>query len=410
MSRDREVVMAAAGYRLHELADLFPAMIPAEYAALRASMAAHGYDPAWPVVRWRGRVIDGRHRLRACAELGIDPVYADLPDGADPVEAVIRANLTRRHLSEGQRGMLAADLAQRRPGRLNASADAFTQTDAAAMFGVSRSTVQRARRVQERAHPEVAAAVRAGEVSVSDADSLIRDEPAVQRAALDEWRQRQADGDLVHTLREAGFRARRRAATEQKLERIAETARPLPDGGRRRYPVLLADPPWQYDAGALPVTASGGVRYQYPTMADAEIEGLPVDKLAAPAAVLYLWATAPKLESALSVMRAWGFDYRSSAVWLKQTAGGDLHKGTGYWFRGQHELLLVGKRGSFPAPHFGTAPLSVIEAERGAHSEKPAAVYALIESLWPDLDRIELFARETRDGWEAWGNEVEGRE
>ncbi|MCY3631680.1 MAG: MT-A70 family methyltransferase [bacterium] len=393
------------GLPLHELAGLFPVMSAEEYGALKASMAAHGYDPAWPVVRWRGRVIDGRHRLRACAELGIEPVYADLPDGADPVEAVIRANLTRRHLSEGQRGMLAADLAQRRPGRLNASADAFTQTDAAAMFGVSRSTVQRARRVQDRAHPEVAAAVRSGEVSVSDADSLIRDDPAVQLAALTAWRQRQADGDLVHTLREAGYRARRQAATADRLARIAETARPLPTGARR-YPVILADPPWQYEAGALPVTAAGGVRYHYPLMADAEIEALPVSGLAAPDAVLWLWATAPKLPEALRVMAAWGFAYRSSAVWLKQTEAGGLHTGTGYWFRGQHELLLVGRRGAFPAPHFGSAPLSVIEAARGAHSAKPAAVYAIIERLWPDLPKIELFARTPRTGWQTWGHEA----
>lgn len=396
---------------LHELASLFPDQAPPEYAALRASIEAHGYDPAFPVLRWRGQVIDGRHRLRACGELGIDPVYADLPDGADPVDAVIRANLNRRHLTTGQRSMLAADLAGYQHGGDRRSFQAAklpleTQAAAAARFGVSERTVRAARRVQDRAHPDIAAAVRSGEVSVSDADSLIRDDPAVQLAALADWRKRQADGDLVHTLREAGYRQRRRAATADQLARIAETAAPLPTG-RRRYPVILADPPWQYEAGALPLTASGGVRYHYPTMADAEIEALPVSDLAAADAVLYLWATAPKLPEAVAVMRAWGFDYRSSAVWLKQAADGGLHKGTGYWFRGQHELLLVGKRGSFPAPHFGTAPLSVIEAERRAHSQKPAAVYEIIERLWPDMPRIELFGRgQPRTGWELWGYEA----
>jgi len=405
---------AIAGGQLHKLAGLFPVQTPAEYAALRASMAAHGYDPAWPVVRWRGRVIDGRHRLRACAELGIEPVYADLSDDADPVEAVIRANLIRRQLTTGQRAMLAADLAGYQHGGDRRSDQAAklpleTQAEAAARFGVSERSVRAARRVADRAHPEIAAAVRAGEVSVSDADSLIRDDPAVQRAALTAWRQRQADGDLVHTLREAGYRARRQAATADRLARIADQAAPLPTGARR-YPVILADPPWQYEAGALPVTAAGGVRYHYPLMADAEIEALPVSGLAATDAVLWLWATAPKLPEALRVMAAWGFAYRSSAVWLKQTEAGGLHTGTGYWFRGQHELLLVGRRGAFPAPHFGSAPLSVIEAERAAHSAKPAAVYAIIERLWPDLPKIELFARAPREGWQTWGNEVEGRE
>jgi N6-adenosine-specific RNA methylase IME4 len=80
--------------------------------------------------------------------------------------------------------------------------------------------------------------------------------------------------------------------------------------------------------------------------------------------------------------------------------------GTGYWFRNQHELLLVGTRGAVPAPAPGTQARSVIVAPRGKHSAKPVEVREMIERLYPTLPKIELFARERVPGWDAWGNEI----
>ena len=118
-------------------------------------------------------------------------------------------------------------------------------------------------------------------------------------------------------------------------------------------------------------------------------------------AVLFLWATAPMIEDALAVMQAWGFEYKSQIVWDKEIAG------TGYWFRNQHELLLVGTRGKVPAPAEGTQWPSVIRALRRAHSEKPERALELIEDYFPTLPKIELYGRgESRPGWDAWGNEA----
>jgi N6-adenosine-specific RNA methylase IME4 len=99
-------------------------------------------------------------------------------------------------------------------------------------------------------------------------------------------------------------------------------------------------------------------------------------------------------------MEAWGFTYKSQAVWVKHKAA------TGFWFRGQHELLFVGTKGKVPAPAPGDAWASIIEAAARKHSQKPDIVYELIESYFPNLPKIELNARgPARDGWETWGPE-----
>ena len=79
----------------------------------------------------------------------------------------------------------------------------------------------------------------------------------------------------------------------------------------------------------------------------------------------------------------------------------------GYWWRNQHEHLLIGTRGSFPAPAAEARMSSVIHACRGAHSEKPVAVAELLETLYPNHAKIELFARKQRAGWAVMGNEID---
>jgi N6-adenosine-specific RNA methylase IME4 len=166
------------------------------------------------------------------------------------------------------------------------------------------------------------------------------------------------------------------------------------------FGVVYADPPWRYDHAAKPNRA---IENQYPTLTVEEIcalsdaDNFPNVK---EDAALFLWATAPKLREALAVMDAWHFDYVTNAVWIKDKVG------MGYWFRGRHELLLVGKRGSFSPPDEDLRPDSVVEFPRLAHSAKPGTVRTLIESMFPDVARVELFAREKAEGWAVWGNQA----
>jgi N6-adenosine-specific RNA methylase IME4 len=110
------------------------------------------------------------------------------------------------------------------------------------------------------------------------------------------------------------------------------------------------------------------------------------------------------LPEALDVMKAWGFAYKTHAVWFKERAGNA--RGIGYWLTGEHELLLIGTRGKVPAPAPGDNWRSVLKAPVGEHSAKPAIAYELIEAYFPTLPKIELNARSGRQGWEAWGNEA----
>jgi N6-adenosine-specific RNA methylase IME4 len=99
-------------------------------------------------------------------------------------------------------------------------------------------------------------------------------------------------------------------------------------------------------------------------------------------------------------MEAWGFAYKSQFIWLKDRPG------TGYWSRNIHEILLVGTRGSVPAPAPGEQYKSVIEAAVGRHSEKPAVFAEMIKEMFLNLPAIEMFARGPRLGWDVWGNEA----
>jgi N6-adenosine-specific RNA methylase IME4 len=135
-------------------------------------------------------------------------------------------------------------------------------------------------------------------------------------------------------------------------------------------------------------------------MSPAEIRALPVADLAAESCVLFLWTTAPCLEQAIEVIRAWGFEYKTGLVWDKEIIG------MGHWVRGQHEHLLVASKGSPPLPPTESVPASVFRERRREHSRKPKASYRIIESMYPALRKIELFARQTRPGWDVWGNEV----
>ena len=170
----------------------------------------------------------------------------------------------------------------------------------------------------------------------------------------------------------------------------------------RRYGVIYADPPWRFEPYSRVTGMDRAADNHYPTSPLAEIKALDVGSIAAADCVLFLWATAPMLPHAIEVMKAWGFTYKTCAVWSKDRIG------TGYWFRNKHEILLVGTRGHVPAPAMGTQWPSLILAPVGRHSEKPEAFCEMIESYFPTLPKIELHARGvvSRPGWDVWGLEA----
>ncbi len=171
---------------------------------------------------------------------------------------------------------------------------------------------------------------------------------------------------------------------------------PLPPAtGSALYDVIYADPPWTYQQKGV----QGAAAKQYPLMTDDELCAMKIP--AAKDCILYLWTTSPLLESGLRVMQAWGFRYKSQAVWDK------MRTGIGFWWIGQHETLMVGVRGDVKPPPPQLRRSSVIRAPRGRHSSKPDQVRDWIAAWYPDAKRLEMFSRLKRPGWDVFGNQVE---
>jgi N6-adenosine-specific RNA methylase IME4 len=164
--------------------------------------------------------------------------------------------------------------------------------------------------------------------------------------------------------------------------------------------LIYADPPWRYD---MPPMGDSGrsIENQYPTMDIEEICALPVRELVYDDGILFLWTTSPLFCQAIKVLDAWGFDYRTNMVWVKDKIG------MGYYVRQRHEILVIAKRGEIPTPAVDARPDSVVQAPRLEHSAKPPVFYDLIDRMYPGVRKLELFARNSREGWFSWGNQVD---
>ncbi|WP_243667494.1 MT-A70 family methyltransferase [Sinorhizobium medicae] len=209
-----------------------------------------------------------------------------------------------------------------------------------------------------------------------------------------------ADGTINPECQRADItqflKKKKRAAREKELATKIEA---LP---AKHYGLILADPEWRFEPYSRESGMDRAADNHYPTSATEIIASRPIAEIAADDSTLALWATVPMLPHALFVMESWGFEYKSSLVWVKDKIG------TGYWFRNQHELMLIGTRGDVPAPAMGDQFPSVVYSPAIQHSAKPERVLEILESYFPNIPKIELNRRgPPRKGWDAWGNEVE---
>lgn len=173
----------------------------------------------------------------------------------------------------------------------------------------------------------------------------------------------------------------------------------------KKYNIIYADPPWSYKDKAL--AGNRGAGCKYPVMSLEDICKLPVKELAADDCVLFMWVTMPKLNEAFDVINAWGFKYKTCAfTWVKQNKKSDsLFWGMGRWTRANAEICLLATKGKPKRVSAGVHSVIISHIER--HSKKPAEVRdRIVELMGADLQKIELFARETADGWDCFGNEV----
>lgn len=174
----------------------------------------------------------------------------------------------------------------------------------------------------------------------------------------------------------------------------------------KKYNIIYADPPWTYSKSGGKKNARGLAKSHYNTMSLEEIMELPVQDIAADNCALFLWTTLPKFPEAIRVIEAWGFSYFGGAfVWVKRNpkTGKDSF-GMGQWTRANPEVCLLAFKGRLKPQRHDVRQLLYAPAKR--HSEKPGEARERIIGLCGDLPRIELFARERVDGWDAWGDEI----
>ncbi len=187
---------------------------------------------------------------------------------------------------------------------------------------------------------------------------------------------------------------------EPTAVRIPETVRDLSmlTASEVRFPTIYADPAWTYKK----VYSRAAAVNHYPTLSLRQICSLPVRELSAENAHLHLWATVPLLPDALRVMEEWGFQYKSSFVWVKDKIG------VGNYWRVSHEMLLLGVRGKLRFLDHSVA--SWLRCRRTIHSRKPEAIRLLVERVSP-TPFLELFGRAEvhEPGWTVFGNQVERR-
>jgi len=400
--------MSRATMQFHEVANIFPLMGDAELEVLAEDIAKNGLiDSIWT---YQGKIIDGRNRYRACELANVEPRYQEWGGGTynELVTFVVSLNLHRRHLTSSQRAVVGLNIKrqleplarekQRESGQVNSqwevsekfqkavSEPVHADEDAAKIAGTNAHYIHDIENIEAQA-PEVVADVAAGYIAVDDAKKV---------AALPE----EARADVVQHYRDGDKKAGKialRKATRASRRAEVQKAPALPNN---KYRVWYADPPWHYNNSGL--DDYGHAERHYPTMTldDLCAMGAEIQARCADNAVLFLWITSPLLQDGFKVIRAWGFKYKTSFVWDK------VKHNFGHYNSVRHELLLVCTRGSCTPDNLKLFD-SVQSIERSTkHSEKPGEFVDIIETLYTRGNRIELFARNQRAGWDTWGNQV----
>lgn len=364
-----------------EFKSLIPPLSVEEFEQLEKNCIAEGIRES--ILLWNDTIIDGHNRYEIATKHNIayKTALKEFDSRDKATEWMIMNQFGRRNLSTYQRSLLALKLKpvfeekakenkvesgklfgeNHKKEEVSQKSDkpllnVNTNKELAKVAGVSHDTIAKVQKIEEKAPEKVKEQIQSGAISINKAYSDIRRE-------------------------------------EKRVEIKIAPPKQL-DGC---YDVIYADPPWNYNFAE---TESRAIENHYPTMDLEDIKNIKVPS--AENSALFLWVTAPKLEEGLQVLNAWGFTYKTCAVWDKEIIG------MGYWFRGQHEILLVGIKGNFKTPAPEHRESSVYKEKRTQHSKKPTHYYEWIEKAFPNQRYLEMFSRNKHnDKWEVWGNQSE---
>jgi N6-adenosine-specific RNA methylase IME4 len=401
----------------HPAADLFPMMIERDLQDLARDILENGQEHA--IIVHDGLILDGRNRFAACQIAGVVPRTTDWKANGSPTTFVLSCNLQRRHLSPTQRAMIAAKAevmfaaeAKERmraagrsaaPGR-PASQDLTSgnssdplalipnvkpkheaREDAGGLLGVNAHYVTDAKRLRSDA-PLLARMAESGLINMQQAKQLARLDADAQQKAEKAIRRGDDPRKVMSSLR---VEKKRRIADE-----IRNAPSVLPEG---QYRVIVIDPPWAYDQNADSTSKAVRGIVDYPDMSVDEICALPVGDLAYRDCALWLWTTNSFMRHAYACLDAWGFTEKTILTWDK------VDMITGHYLRNVTEHCILAVRGRPVFDH--ATETTLFREKRRAHSQKPQLFYNIVDALCPG-NKLEMFARQPREGYDAWGAET----
>jgi N6-adenosine-specific RNA methylase IME4 len=392
------------GYRRHPAAALFPLLEGPELAALGESIATNGLrDPIVRVtVGGETYILDGSNRGVACEQRGIQPRFIDY-EGPKDTASLIAYSLDkngdgRRHLDPSVRAMIAVEASKLMPRgnpgdrETGRSAGLLTQAEAGKRMGVSDRLIRRAVVVRDKGTAKVNEAVMKGKLSVDAALKATKGSAAMQDKIASEALAKKS-GQLKGGRVDALVRQEEKRAVVRKIneQRVA----PAPFGP---FGVIVIDPPWPYENSDQHDGSRGHI--DYPPMPIGDICELRsvLDPRAKKDCVLGMWVTNAFIHEVGSVLAAWGFTHRTMYTWDKEL------EGVGSWGRGRTEHLVIASRGE--VTHTLNEISTLLSSRRREHSRKPDEMYALLAKHCSG-PMIDMFSREARDGWAAWGAETQ---
>lgn len=453
----------------HPIANLFPMMSEAERAELGADMKANGQ--AETVKLFQGMLLDGRNRYAECVRLGL-PVRTEIFSGSmrEALDWVISKNLHRRHLTESQRAIVAAQIgklklgdnqhtraassgptlfgpaqnpASAKPAQICAGEDGGvladtsgvapegetsagpdvrpaeapaapppSQGERAEMAKVSRRLVQHADDVVAKGTPELVEKVKQGEIRVSAAAEIAERPIEEQKAILDNL-PRDADGKLTaEAKKEVRKIAKEVRAEDQAEKKKKRDAKEKELGDRiRALPdvkagLILSDIEWHFKVRSKETGMDRHAANHYVTAEDCDTAEAIVARIGERFAIAA--DDCIHLMWVPACFSAIGHRVMEllGFTYVSQFAWIKPGLGTGFWVRDCHELLFIGVKGKIPAPNMGEQFKSAIEAPKGEHSAKPDFQYEIAEKYFPNLPKVELNARRARIGWIQWGNQL----
>lgn len=384
-----------------EFKKLIPPLTADEFQQLEANCLAEGIRDA--IVVWNGYILDGHNRYEIANKHGLQyrTVEKHFESIYDAKDWMFVNQLGRRNLNELQISKLRGDRYNNQKQQHGGDRKSSYQNDnlnktAEAMakeYNVGVMTVIRDANFAtglEHVTPELEQDILQGNVKVNkgDVQELAKAEPFF--VATTEAELKEKAKELKKAKEEK--RKEKRAIVQNELQKMELQT------GDKKYRIIYADPPWKY-GNAMPEYVTEPQDY-YLLMSTADICNMPVKDICQKDAVLFLWSTSPHLPEALEVVKAWGFEYKTSFVWDK------IKHNMGHYNSVRHEFLLVCTRGSC-TPDNRVLFDSVVSIERGEHSVKPDYFREIIEKLYIYGNKIELFAREAAAGWDVFGNQIQ---